>query len=61
MNTHGNKQFTKQFGSGFTFDVDNYLHSFFILRNGESATIISVLPYFNALTAPMLRPHRYTL
>ncbi len=60
-NTQGNKHLTIAFGNGFTFEVDNYLHSFFTLRNGESATITSTFPYNKALAAPMLLPHKNTL
>lgn len=42
--THGNRQWTIAFGNGLTLDVDNYLHNFFILLKGESATITSALP-----------------
>lgn len=59
--TQGNKHLTSAFGSGFTFEVDNYLHSFFTLRKGESATITSAFPYNRALAAPILLPHKNTL
>lgn len=61
MNTQGNKQVTIELGKGLICDVDNYLHSFLILLNGESATITSTLPYLSALTEPMLLPQSITL
>ena len=60
-NTHGNKHPTKH--SGIIFGLlffANSLHNFFILRKDESATIISTFPYFNALAAPILLPHKIT-
>lgn len=61
MNTQGNKQVTIELGKGLICDVDNYLHNFLILLNGESATITSTLPYLSALTEPMLLPQSITL
>ncbi len=61
QNTQGKRQLMRQFGSNLgEFYLAICLHRLLKDLKEESATMMGALPYFNAVAAPILRPHSTT-